>query len=289
MSILIKLNTVLKAPRQALFGQEKPITMRFFDVEVCSIERLSPSFIRIGFKGDMVKNMRMHAPDQWIKLFIPNADGSVIHVEDQAQYNGLPKDTRPPIRTYTIRALRPELNEFDVDFVLHGDEGPASRWAMNVEIGNRMQIRAHCHSASEKPAGCRWVPLDSSKKFVMFADETGLPAVVGILEQLAELADPPEVSVFVEVPRQEDCLTVPEWSGLSLKYLIKDKGQKPGELLYEEAEKLHFPKPDSAVFVWLAAETSAVRRIRLYLADTYKLDKDTISFAGYWKYDEKQA
>lgn len=289
MNILTKLNTVLKSPRQALFGQKKIVTMRFFDVEVSSVKRLSPSFIRIGFKGEMVANMRMHAPDQWIKLYIPNADGSVVKVQDQAHYNGLSKDTRPAVRTYTIRALRPDANEFDVDFVLHGDEGPASRWAMNAQIGNRMQIRAHCLSANDKPAGCRWVPLDSSKKFVLFADETGLPAVVGILEQLAELAKPPEVSVFVEIPSQDDRFTIPKWSGLNLKYLIKDQGQKPGDLLYEEAVNLQFPMPASDVYVWLASETSAVRRIRLYLADTHKLDKDAISFAGYWKYGEKQA
>lgn len=289
MHILTKLGTVLKAPRTAIFGPPEIVTMRFFDVEVISVQHLSPSFARVGFRGEMVKNMRMFAPDQWIKLYIPNKDGSAVRVKDQAHYNSLPRETRPPVRTYTIRALRPEVNEFDVDFVLHGDEGPASRWALNAEVGNRMQIRAHCLSASDKPAGCRWVPLDSSKKFVLFADETGLPAVVGILEQLAAQNKTPEISVFVEVPSQEDCLTLPEWPGLNVKYLVKDKGQKPGEQLHDEAAKLEFTRPHNDVYVWLAAEKAAVRRIRQYLSEAHELEQDAISFAGYWKYGEKQA
>ena len=46
-----------------------------------------------------------------------------------ARWRALPDERRNPIRTYTVRAVRRDAPEVDVDIVLHGDGGPASRWA----------------------------------------------------------------------------------------------------------------------------------------------------------------
>ncbi len=35
----------------------------------------------------------------------------------------IPKEQRPVMRTYTLRALRCEQNQMDVEFVLHGVNG----------------------------------------------------------------------------------------------------------------------------------------------------------------------
>ncbi len=287
MSIFTKISTTVKSSISTM-TKPKPITMRFFEVEVISVTPLSPSFMRIGFKGGKVPDMCMFAPDQWIKLYIPNPDGSVLRIHNQAHYNKLPKATRPPVRTYTISALRPDQYEFDVDFVLHGDEGPASRWAMNAKIGDQMQIRAHCYSEDDTPSGCRWLPPKSANKFLLFADETGLPATIGILNLLAQQNEKPNVEVFVETPTLQDRLAMPEWEGLTVKYLIKSAGQTPGQLLYDEAVSLAPAKLEGGVYIWLAAEKTATRRIRLHLSKVSGLGKDAISVAGYWKYGEKQ-
>ena len=47
-------------------------------------------------------------------------------------------DSKPLVRTYTIREQRG--NEMDVDFVLHGDGGPASNWAAACEAGDSILI-----------------------------------------------------------------------------------------------------------------------------------------------------
>lgn len=57
-------------------------------------------------------------------------------------YRALPEGQRLPMRTYTIRALRPARAEVDVEFVLHGDNGPASRWAMDARPGDRLAMTA---------------------------------------------------------------------------------------------------------------------------------------------------
>lgn len=269
---------------RALTGKKKIETMRFFDTQVTKVKRLSPSFIRITFKGDMVSKMRMYAPDQWIKLYIPEPDGSVARVTDQAQYNAIPKKQRPPVRTYTIRTLRSEKNEFDVDFVVHGDEGPASRWALSAKIGDQMQIRAHCHSASTKPSGCRWLPANTTKRHVLLADETALPATAGILERLETQNPQPAVNVFIEVPSNDDQLPLPQWPQLNVQYLVRDGEQKHGAMLLEASMGVDFSNPQDDLYVWLASETSIAKQLRLFLLKKKELNNSIIGAASYWKH-----
>jgi hypothetical protein len=45
----------------------------------------------------------------------------------------------PPVKgRYTIRNIRPELGEIDVDVVVHEHGGPGSRWAERAEIGSQV-------------------------------------------------------------------------------------------------------------------------------------------------------
>ncbi len=44
------------------------------------------------------------------------------------------------MRTFTIRAFRREALELDIDFALHGDGGPASRFANEVKPGDLLAI-----------------------------------------------------------------------------------------------------------------------------------------------------
>ena len=78
-------------------------------------------------------------------------------------------------RNFTVRAHRPEAAEIDVDFFLHGDNGRASAWAARARPGDTVGF-----------AGPRlhWVPAEDADWTVLAADETGLPALLAILETL---------------------------------------------------------------------------------------------------------
>ena len=43
-------------------------------------------------------------------------------------------------RSYTIRFFRPGDLELDIDFLLHGDSGPASKWANSAQIGEIISV-----------------------------------------------------------------------------------------------------------------------------------------------------
>src|SRR5688500_12336623 len=103
---------------------------RPFAAEVTRVARRSPSFLRVTFTGASVDDLAPNGWDQRIKVLLPTAARG-LHDSPRgddwyAEWRALPEELRNPMRTYTVRAARPELREIDADFVLHGPTGPAS-------------------------------------------------------------------------------------------------------------------------------------------------------------------
>lgn len=135
----------------------RPSGYRVFDVQLKAIIRLSPSLSRFVFSGDDVAQMHTLAADQRIKIFFPGANGQPPQLPKQGSWQearrGLDAHSSPPMRTYTIRALRREALEVDVDFVLHGVNGPASAWATRACIGDCLQMVAPNLAFAGDPGG----------------------------------------------------------------------------------------------------------------------------------------
>ena len=132
------------------------------------------------------------------------------------RYRALPDDQRPPMRTYT-RQLRAEQGEVDVDFVLHGETGPASRWAIHARPGDRVLLLAPDADCADSSEGWEWKPPVGVGQVLLVADETALPAVAGILEELAARVDPPRTLALLEVAQAGDAvrLKAPATAGLA--------------------------------------------------------------------------
>lgn len=290
---------------------------RLFDVRVRARIALTPSLLRIVFAAPALAQMRSHGPDQRIKLFFPMADGAPPALIDgpdwYAAYRAIPEALRPPMRTYTIRALRPALGELDVDFVLHGDAGPASRWAARAQPGDRLQIWGPAVGGDASGGGCEWHPPASARHVLIVADETALPAAAAILERVAALANPPRVSALIEIPLAADAaypalhpgaLRDVQWlpragshdgHGEQLLQALRecDLGgaghgdgarQEPAtvdvdrDILWEQAAA-----DGGGFYAWIAGEAGAVLRIRRHLLGERGIDKRAITFMGYWR------
>ena len=105
-------------------------------VQVARSEHISSCIQRVTFTGDDLARLRWRGFDQWVRLFLPTSDPmSLDHVPDRitrgtyARLLTVPARRRPSVRSYTLRAWRPEAGELDIDFVLHGDKGIAGPWA----------------------------------------------------------------------------------------------------------------------------------------------------------------
>ncbi|MEH6419382.1 siderophore-interacting protein [Pseudomonas sp. CGJS7] len=291
-------------------------TFHLFDVSVRRRIELSPSMLRFVFTGDSLAQARSFGPDQRIKIFFPNDAGelSVPRGEDwYARYRDQHPAQRSPMRTYTIRALRAESAEMEVDFAAHGDAGPASRWAMSARPGDRLVLMAP-HADQAEAGGVEWQPPEDVSEVLLIADETALPAVAGILESLAALARPPKVRAFIEVPLRADAVPLhgprdmqihwlpraehrdatPADYGARLVAAIRAAQLTPTrtqteetalaevdidrDILWEQAEAAA-----SDFYAWIAGEAGAVMAIRRHLVAERGFAKSAISFMGYWR------
>ncbi|QHI66072.1 siderophore-interacting protein [Pseudomonas aeruginosa] len=290
---------------------------RLFNVELKRREQLSPALTRFVFGGPEVAEMKTLAADQRIKIFFPDASGQPPSLPGGSEwyqaYRSVEPVRRPPMRTYTIRALRAEQEEVDVEFVLHGENGPASAWATHARIGDRLQLAAPNRQYGDDPGGYEWKPPAGVRHILLIADETALPAVAGILEELAGEAEPPVVEAFLEVPGEADILDLPAIPGARLHWLPRHQAgihSRNGERMIEAARQARLPErevaggaaqeledidideeilwelasPESGSFyAWVAGESAAVMAIRRYLVQERGIDKRHLTLMGYWR------
>jgi NADPH-dependent ferric siderophore reductase len=165
--------------------------------------------------------------DQRIKVMLPLADGTISDIGVDApthgpgagawyqRWLGLPDERRNPIRTYTVRAVRPEVAEIDVDFVVHGapagteagdprHSGPAATWLAQVSAGDTLVVVGPDALSLHSGTGIDWRP-GSANALLLAGDETAAPAICSILESLPEDV---VAHAFIEVPDAADALPV---------------------------------------------------------------------------------
>jgi NADPH-dependent ferric siderophore reductase len=269
---------------------ERPINFAAVRATVAAVDDLSPHLRRVTFVAPRIADVVTAGPDQRIKVLLSPPDGGELRLPTGADWYAewctLPAEERFIMRTYTVRALRPEVAELDIEFVLHGVNGPASAWVSEVEVGAEIGLILpfSVDTTSTKGllmSGVDYVPPATSLNRVLVADETALPALAGILEQL-----PPAVraTVFVEVPDIRDIRPLPSPGRVDVTW-IPQTGGAPKSLL--EALK-SATLPIDLDYAWVAGESGMIKQVRRHLVNAVGLPKPAISFQGYWKRGEPQ-
>ena len=216
-----------------------PQPWRMFDVTVARVTRLCPSFVRITFTGDELDQFADNGCDQRVKLLLPAPCGGWEYLDRQnpdwfTSWRALPEERRNPLRTYTVRAVRPNLREVDVDIVLHGDTGPAGRWAHGATPGSPLVIMGPNAQYTNGPhGGLEFAPPASSHALLLAGDETAVPAIAAICESLPDDA---VGEVFLEVPHREDRWTLVAPAGVRISWLPREEHEH-GEVLIPAVQK----------------------------------------------------
>lgn len=178
-------------------------------VEVGRFGRLSPGLVLITFTGSELGAFADNGFDQRIKVLLPREDGSPPRVpagpDGYARWCALPEKERTPVRTYTARRVRPGAREVDVDLVVHGDSGPATRWARRARPGERLVLLGPNAAFPGVHGGVEFRPASCAVPLVLAGDETAVPAIASILECLPAHA---QGDVLLEVPDALDVLDV---------------------------------------------------------------------------------
>ncbi len=216
---------------------------RAYRTRVARIAPLGEHFVRFTLADEDLEFFGTGGLDQRIKLMIPRADGTLPDVglfDDPApamvewyqRWRSLPEDERNPMRTYTVRAVRPAEREIDVDFVLHRTDGPASAWASAAVVGDELVVIGPDERSETggrgRSGGIEWDPGEATT-LLLAGDETAAPAICSILETLDERYSG---HVYIEVPTARDVLPVTTRASLQLHWL--SRGERPqGEALTE--------------------------------------------------------
>ncbi len=295
---------------------------RTYRTTVAHRTQLSPNFLRVTLTGPDLVHFGTAGLDQRIKLVLPLPDGSFTDVgqfdetvgmmEWYRRWRELPDESRNPIRTYTIRAVRPEVREIDVDFVLHGTEGPASAWASAAAPGAPLVVIGPDARADET-GGLEWNPGDAGSVLIA-GDETAVPAICAIVESL-----PAHVtgSVYIEVPTEADALPLAAPEGVAIRWLARGSAahglrlsaavhawgetraaeDEPAvttgtDLADPSEDEVLWEVPDAAVgscYAWLAGEASTITALRRHLVRDLGIDRRSVAFMGYWRRGRAEA
>ncbi|HEY0694244.1 MAG TPA: siderophore-interacting protein [Kribbella sp.] len=259
---------------------ERPIAFDSVLATVAAIDDVSPHLRRVTFVAPRIADVVTAGPDQRIKVLLPPPDGAELRLptgpEWYAEWCATPAKERFVMRTYTVRSLRPELAELDIEFVLHGVNGPASAWVSEARPGDEIGLIVpfSVDTTSTRgllQSGVDYVPPATSVHRVLVADETALPALAGILEQLQPAV---QATVFVEVPDARDIRPLPTTGCADVTWITD------GSLLAALKSR---DLPFDLDYAWVAGESSMIKQVRRHLVNTIGLPKSAISFQGYWK------
>jgi NADPH-dependent ferric siderophore reductase len=296
------------------------LPFRMFAVQVAGVQQLCPSVVRLTFTGDDLDRFADNGFDQRIKFFLPldcgYADLLDLSASDDwyGRWRSLPDDRRHPIRTYTARGVRPARREVDVDVVLHGDLGPASRWAVSATPGDELVILGPNADAVGPHGGVDFVPPARTDRLLIAGDETALPAIAGILERLPADA---RGEALIEMPSSEDRLSLVAPEGVTVRWYGRD-GRAHGSLLVPAVQAAaarmlpgQAPAPDveledvdvdagllwevpvdasgapltseAVMYAWLAGEAAVIKTLRRHLVGECGVDRKAVAFMGYWR------
>ncbi|SFQ17404.1 NADPH-dependent ferric siderophore reductase, contains FAD-binding and SIP domains [Amycolatopsis arida] len=246
-------------------------------MRVSHVRQLTPHMLRVGFAGDDLRSIPSGAPDQYVKLFFPRAgqprpelppppDGETLSW--YRTYLAMPDHVRPPMRTYTVRALRPASGELDVDFVVHADGGPGSTWATRARPGDEVALLGP-HGLYAVPDGTDWQ--------LLVGDETALPAIAAILEHLDAGT---HVRVIVEVAGPADEQPLPTAGSAHVTWVHRNT-DAPGRRLLAAVRNATLP--GGTPYAWVSGEAGMVKLVRRHLVRERGIDKRRITFTGYWR------
>lgn len=243
--------------------------------EVLRTERVTPNMVRVTLGGGDLARYDYVGFDQWFRLALPVRGESGLQrmpakfdVGGYLKYLAMPKDTRPIVRNYTVRAFRRDPLELDVDFVSHGDDGVAGPWAATAEPGARVAfIDQGCGFAN---AACDWN--------LIVADESALPAAAGILRDLPRDATG---HAIIELFDDRDRQDVEAPDGVSVQWLTRGTGEAPGTTALPALRELEFPA--GSPYAFCVGEQGLAAGARRHLVKERGLDKKRVTFSGYWR------
>ncbi|UDL87009.1 siderophore-interacting protein [Mesorhizobium sp. PAMC28654] len=239
-------------------------------LRVRNTTQLTPRMRRIVFEGDDL--FRFDRDDQLHCRLIFQPKGVTSPEWPALDDRGRmvwPEQRKLATRVYTIRAIDPRKDEITIDFALHHDAGPATRWAINAAPGDVVGIVG---PAADGPKPAQF--------HVLAGDETGLPGIARILETFDRGV---RGFAFVEIHGPDDKQPLVHPPGIEVRWLDRE-GAAPGTttLLVDAVRSVAWPPDLQDSFFWGGCEHKAFRQIHRILRNEVRLPRERQVLYSHW-------
>jgi NADPH-dependent ferric siderophore reductase len=226
---------------------------------VSAVRRLTPHLVRVTIAGPELATLDPTGhTDSYVKLVL-----------------GELADGRPLLRAYTVRAARDAAagasgqTEWDIDLVVHGDEGVGGPWATRVQVGEPVTFMG--------PGG-GYAPDPHAPWHLLVGDDAALPAIAASLEALPAGA---VAHAVVEVPGPEDELPLETAADLTLTWVHRGSGAGLAATVRAAHDAGSYPA--GAPHVFLHGEAGCVRDLRRWVRAELGVPRELLSASGYWR------
>lgn len=245
--------------------------------------QVTPHMRRVTVAGDDLRRLPRHGYDQWFRLFLPTP-GQEVDFSRVPEHLGMgsylkfltsPSGSRPVFRSYTVRELRTDLGEMDIDFVVHGDIGIAGPWALRARPGDEVALIDQ---------GRGFEPLEDASEHLLVGDESALPAILGILRDLPRSAIG---TVIVEVPDAKDTQRPEAPRGVEVVWLARAGSRAVAGQMALERLRSFIPERPETLAAYVVGERALATEGRRHLVSV-GVPRNRITFVGYWRAGKSQ-
>ncbi|MEM9385004.1 MAG: siderophore-interacting protein [Pseudomonadota bacterium] len=221
-----------------------------YHVTVVTSRELTPYMRRITLHGES------------LAAFPQNRQGDYV----KGRFGGL---FNRVLRSFTVRDFDATAKHIVLDFVDHGDNGPASAWARTASPGAALTLRG--------PGQVK--RLDPQADWILIAgDLSALPAIAANLELLGADACG---HALIEVPSADAALELVAPPDVEIEWIVNEDTNAPNRLLVERLRQV--PWQSGRTSVWFAGEFDGMRAARSYLRDERGIDRREMYLSCYWK------
>ena len=241
-------------------------------LQVKRTQTLCPSLKRVVLCGDALEGFPEHSDGAHIKLMFPQAHQKtpVLPTLTDKGIQWPPANEKPIVRTYSVGHFDSKRSEIGIDMVLHGDNGPASRWAINAQPGDQVGLAG--------PGGPERIKQNANW-YILAADLSSFAALNSALNSLPSHA---KGYAFMEVANEADIFPIHHNTQIEVQWLVRHNAPaRTSTMLLDAIASLTWLEGQASIM--LAGENSQVVAIRDYLLKEKNFPKKMLYAVPYWK------
>lgn len=229
---------------------KKPKKPNFRETTISKIIELSDHLRRIVVTGESLVGFPVNQEGSYVKVILP-ADGEGERIK----------------RSYTIRYFNPETKELALDFVINRHNGPATNWARDAKVGDRVTIAG--------PGPLKMTNYDHHS-YLLVGDITSVNAINGYVPRFKKKT---EVRAIIVVPTRADIIAMDYDDSQNTDWFVEDEvsltlEERVREVASDMAKDTH---------VFLGLEARTIRSLRPVLQEDLGFERLNVFAVGYWK------